>query len=155
MTTGLEYIAVNDAGKLSNEGRANVRRVQASVQKMKLITEDLITYTNIHPDGEEKKEQDISTIIDIISNDIKSRREINLEIQNHCTVTVFAYKSLLTRLVHHIIDNAVKFNNAERIELNIECIEMEISEDGNGLRKYTDSLQLQYYFFLVPPIKIL
>ena len=136
--TGLEYIAVNDAKKLSNEARANVRRVQASVQKMKLITADIVTYTNIHSNGEEKKQQDINHVIDQITNDLKSRRgDINLNIQKDSPITVCAYNSLLIPLVHHIIDNAFKFNNSEVIELNINCSEQEVGENDDGLKKFT------------------
>ena len=45
--TNLEFIIGSDGSKLSNAGKANVRRAQAAIQKLKLLTDDIIAYSNI------------------------------------------------------------------------------------------------------------
>ena len=46
--TSLEFIVTNDARFLSNEGRANIRRVQSAIQKLKLLTDDIEAFSKIH-----------------------------------------------------------------------------------------------------------
>jgi hypothetical protein len=45
--TNLEFIVTNDAHNLSNSGKANIRRTQTSIQKMKLLTDDIVAYSKI------------------------------------------------------------------------------------------------------------
>ena len=44
----MEFIVNNDARNLSDAGKANIRRAQAAIQKMKLMTDDIIEFSKIH-----------------------------------------------------------------------------------------------------------
>ena len=51
----LETIITNDAQHLSDSGRANLRRAQSAIQKMKLLTNDINNYLELYNAGIKKE----------------------------------------------------------------------------------------------------
>ena len=58
-----ELIMVNEAPKLASSGRANFRRIQKSVQRMNLLTDDLVNFTALTSDGEQPDDVDLQALL--------------------------------------------------------------------------------------------
>jgi signal transduction histidine kinase len=106
----LEFIIHNDGRNLSNAGRANIRRAQAGIQKMKLLTEDIVTYTQIPALNGEVSPVDLN---DILANVLGNMHEIIAETGADIIVgplpTIQGFTYLLFLLFYNIIANAIKF----------------------------------------------
>ena len=61
----MEFLVQNDARNLTDAGKANIRRAQASIQKMKLLTDDIIAFSKIHSE-EQMTLVDLNEILAIV-----------------------------------------------------------------------------------------
>lgn len=108
--TSLEYIVSHDAANLSNTGRANIRRAQASIQKMKLLTEDIISYTKLHEIDTREQEVDLNIVLsDVLYDFGKKPEQYNASIKADRLPVVNGYPLLVSLVFHHLIDNAIRF----------------------------------------------
>ena len=106
----LETIITSDARHLSDSGRANIRRAQSAVQKMKLLTNDIHNYLELYDTG--IKKELISPKInlqDIIKRIKEKLEEANAKIEIEELPILSADPVLFSRLLTHLIDNAIKF----------------------------------------------
>src|SRR5215212_4593217 len=71
--TLFEFILTNDAPQLSNSGRANLRRAQSAIQKMKLLTDDVISYSQIQIAEKDITTVDLNEIVDSARQKLDSR----------------------------------------------------------------------------------
>ena len=106
----LETIITSDARRLSDSGRANIRRAQSAVQKMKLLTNDIHNYLELY-DARIKK-QLISPKINLqnVINEMKGKiEEANAKIEIAELPTLSADPVLFSKLIRNLIDNSIKF----------------------------------------------
>lgn len=109
--TNLEFIISNDAKNLSDEGKANVRRAQSAIQKMKLLTEDIVSYSSIQTQHSDLKRVDLVQMLNGIKEDM-SKVWPGIEVKMDCQDNmpgIMGYPFLLTLLFNHLMDNAIKF----------------------------------------------
>ena len=112
--TCLEFIVSNDARNLSDAGKANLRRAQAAIQKMKLLTEDIIAYSNIHTE-EQLSRIDLNEVLVNVANTMTEKiRENQVTIVYSNLPNINGYPLLVTILFNHLIDNAIKFRKDEK-----------------------------------------
>ena len=112
--TNLEFIIGNDGSKLSDAGKANVRRAQAAVQKLKLLTDDIIAYSKISASYGDLALVDLIDIVSSVIESIKPRIiQSNSTIKNEILPIIQGYPSLLRVLFSHLIDNAIKFRKED------------------------------------------
>ena len=106
----LETIVTTDARNLSNSSRANLRRAQAAIQKMKLLSNDINNYLLLY-DFEIKKENIEPN--DILQNVIESLQkkidESNAKIDIDQLPSLNTDPVLFTKLMTQLIDNSIKF----------------------------------------------
>jgi signal transduction histidine kinase len=127
--TNLEFIISNDAKNMSDEGKANVRRAQSAIQKMKLLTEDIVSYSSIQTRDNDLQAVDLVNMLQAIKEDM-TRIWPGIEITIDChdnMPTIQGYPFLLTLLFHHLIDNAIKFRkeNSHPV-IHIGCAEKDV-----------------------------
>jgi signal transduction histidine kinase len=125
--TNLEFITSVEAQNLSNAGRANIRRAQSAIQKMKLLTEDIIVYSDIQHVDESKTTVAVNGIMDSIKTYmLRKMKEEDIQIDCDDMPSLKGYPALLSLLFHHLIDNAIKFHQGEqKIIIHIKCEEQE------------------------------
>jgi signal transduction histidine kinase len=106
----LETIVTTDARNLSNSSRANLRRAQAAIQKMKLHASDIDNYLKLYDAEIKKQPLDVKNVF----KDVKEKMQKKLEDSN-TTINIkklqplFADPSLFAKLITHVIDNSIKF----------------------------------------------
>jgi signal transduction histidine kinase len=124
--TNLEFIITNDARKMSDEGKANVRRAQSAIQKMKLLTEDIVSYSSIQTKDTDLQQVNLVTMLQSIQEDM-ARVWPGIEFKMDCADNmplISGYPFLLTVLFNHLIDNAIKFRKENQHPvIRIECAE--------------------------------
>jgi light-regulated signal transduction histidine kinase (bacteriophytochrome) len=111
--TSLEYVISNDAKNLSDTGKANVRRAQAAIQKMKLLTDDIVAFSKITTNGNLSLvdlNEILSNVLLSLANKIAENR---VKINYNCLPVINGYPTLLSVLFSHLIDNAIKFKKEE------------------------------------------
>ena len=125
----LEHVVTTDSKKLSDSSRANIRRAQSSVQKLSLLTEDLVRFTKLKDLDMQSQEVNLYTILTGIIHDFSSQKEY-FTIANHCppVLIISGYPFLLSLVFHHLLDNAIKFRKGDKVH-----IELTYEKDTDGL----------------------
>jgi PAS domain S-box-containing protein len=118
----LELLITHEAIKLSDSGKAHLRRAQSTVQKLKLLTADLTSYTQLKDPHSTLEEIDLKKLLESIIGDIRTRRQ-DLDIIFECDdlPKISGYPSLITLVFHHLLDNAVKFRKDNSVDIHISC----------------------------------
>jgi len=106
----LETIMKSDARHLSDSGRANIRRAQSAVQKMKLLTNDINNYLELYNAGINKELIFPKMILQDIIREAKEKiEETNAKIEIEYLPALSADPVLFSRLLTNLIDNSIKF----------------------------------------------
>ncbi len=119
--TCLEFIISNDAKNLSDPGKANVRRAQAAVQKMKLLTDDIVSFSKITSD-EPVSRIELNKLVAVVLNNLNKKIAENQADVTYADLPVInGYPLLLSVLFTHLIDNAIKFRKENvRPKISVE-----------------------------------
>jgi PAS domain S-box-containing protein len=105
-----EYITAHEAGKLSDPGKANIRKAQAAIQKMKLLTSDITAFTRLNEFDTELTTIDLNTVVGTIIEDIKEKSDAStIDFSVDTLPTIKGYPFLISMVFHHLLDNAIKF----------------------------------------------
>ncbi|MCK7556626.1 ATP-binding protein [Chitinophaga sedimenti] len=108
--TSLEFLINNDARNFSNEGRASLRRVQSSLQRMKLMTADLVAFSSIEADEASFSAVELNQVLDIVRGEMEEKLTRSKVTVTADTLPVInGYAMLVSLLFYHLLDNAVKF----------------------------------------------
>ena len=106
----LETIITSDARHLSDSGRANIRRAQSAVQKMKLLTSDINSYLELYDARVKKELISPKIILQAIIRQAKLKiDEANAKIEIEELPVLSADPVLFSRLLTDLIDNSIKF----------------------------------------------
>jgi PAS domain S-box-containing protein len=112
--TNLEFLIANDAKNLSNSGKANIRKAQNAIQKMKLLTDDIVTFSKIPNIDKEMRAINLSEVLDTAIHDLSERiAASNASITSDKLPVIEGFQLLLSLLFYHILDNAVKFRHKD------------------------------------------
>jgi len=108
--TNLEYIVSSDGRALSDASKANIRRAQAAIQRMKLMSDDINSFLQLCTIGTNKSLVNPNAILGNVISGMKGKIEqANAHIESTNLPDLFADPLLLSFLFTRILDNAVKF----------------------------------------------
>ncbi len=108
--TNLEYIATNEARYLSNTAKGNIRRAQSAIQKMKLLTDDINTYLELHETNVVLTPVDPNEIVrHVLSILQKKIGQYDVQIEATQFPVIPSHPKLLSLLLIKLIDNAIKY----------------------------------------------
>lgn len=109
--TNLEFIIRTDAPNISNSGKANIRKAQAAIQKLKLLTEDIVAFSKIPAIDSNLTSVDLEELLDALISDMSEKINEKKAIlsRSGALPTITGYPLLLSLLFFHLIDNALKF----------------------------------------------
>jgi signal transduction histidine kinase len=109
----MEFIITNDAKNLSDAGKANIRRAQAAIQKMKLLTDDIIAFSKVSSE-EPMLPVDLNDILVTVQSSLEEKITAeNAMIRADSLPVIMGYSSLIALLFYHLINNAIKFRKNE------------------------------------------
>jgi light-regulated signal transduction histidine kinase (bacteriophytochrome) len=109
----MEFIINNDAKNLSDAGKANIRRAQAAIQKMKLLTDDIVAFSKISSE-EQMTRVDLNDMLAIVLNGLEEKISAeNAIIRCDKLPEIIGYPALISLLFYHLISNAIKFRKQE------------------------------------------
>jgi PAS domain S-box-containing protein len=122
----LEMIVTNDARNLSNSGRANLRRAQGAIQKMKLVTEDLISFSKLREIGGREDNVNLNNFLRAAIDDFTNKPgQPPIQINCDHLPSINGYSQLLYLLFRNLLDNAIKFRKQDNDHvINITCREL-------------------------------
>ncbi len=113
--TNLEYIISHDARNFSNTGRANLRKAQTAIQKMKLLTDDIVAFSNIQVLGNNIVPVDLNTVLADVSKELDEKmHQPEITFEKESLPVVNGYPFLIDLLFFHLLDNALKFRSPDR-----------------------------------------
>jgi PAS domain S-box-containing protein len=145
--TAIEWIVSNDVKNLSNGGKANFRRLQAAVQKMGLITDDMLSFINISKDFENEH-----TIVDLnkVLEEAKTKigrliTEKDARIRSQELPLISGNAAQLTELFKNILHNAIKFQAKGNVP-EIEIFSSFVKEDESLYGKKENQKYLKLSF---------
>lgn len=108
--TNLEFIISRDAKNLSDPGKANLRKAQRAIQKMKLLVDDIVALSKIEAPDSTPSEADLNLVIGMAIAQLQEKiTDAGAEIKAEQLPTVNGFPLLLTLLFQHLLDNAIKF----------------------------------------------
>lgn len=108
--TFVELTITEEHGRLSDKGRSNLRRVQSSVQRMGLLTDDLVTFAEVSAGDEEAEWLDLREILEEAQKPLrKSINETGATVDIGELPKVFLPRRQAVLLMQHLLSNAVKF----------------------------------------------
>jgi light-regulated signal transduction histidine kinase (bacteriophytochrome) len=109
--TNLEYIITTDARRLSDSSKANIRRAQSAIQRMKLLTDDINSYLQLHDVGIAKSLVDPNAILKNVTENMERKiLERNASVESVMLPHIHADPFLVFHLFRHLINNAIKFS---------------------------------------------
>src|SRR5258706_7935306 len=109
----MEFLVQNDARNLTDAGKANIRRAQASIQKMKLLTDDIIAFSKISSE-EQMTAVDLNDALIIVLSGLDEKiKSENALVQSDKLPVISGYFPLISLLFYHLINNAIKFRKEE------------------------------------------
>ena len=110
----LETIVTTDARNLSNSSRANLRRAQAAIQKMKLLSNDINNYLQLYESGITKQTIYPNILLQNVMELLQKKiEETNAKINIDQLPPLNADPELFTKLMKHLIDNSIKFRKED------------------------------------------
>jgi PAS domain S-box-containing protein len=110
--TNLEYIISHEGRKLTDPSRANIRRAQSAIQRLKLLTEDINNYLQLYEIGAYKALIDPNEILNDLIESIQGKLvHVNATINMVKLPIIKADPYLFSQLMSRLLDNAIKFRN--------------------------------------------
>jgi len=139
--TFVELTVTVEHARISDKGRSNLRRVQSSVQRLGLLTDDLVSFAEAS--AEDDKAEDVC-LTAVFSEALAAMDKIVQERSAIITVealpTVHAPRRQIVLLANHLLSNALKFhdgNRTPRVSVRVEDRPLPgSSADGETSKSY-------------------
>ena len=106
----LELLIHAEARALSDGGKANLRRMQASLNRMNLLLDDILALSGINNLGSEELPVNLNEILHRAVDKLKEKiKANNVSIQAAQLPVIIGYPEMLYYLFYYLINNAIKF----------------------------------------------
>jgi signal transduction histidine kinase len=130
--TAVEHLIKSEAQHLSDSGKASFRRIQSSLNRMNLMLDDMLTLARIDILKEATELVDVEDVIrDFNDRHTEKIKETKTLITTGGICSIRAHMEQLFLLLHHLVDNAIKFNKSGAPKINITCKKVNAETDQN------------------------
>lgn len=113
----------NEEGNLSPEGKYNLQRLSETADKMQMVIKDLLEYLSTRDTKAKLELTDLNKIVTEVMAGFKKiigAKSIVIKVNGQCQAKVMG--SQFHQLIHHLIDNSIKFADPERpLRIIINC----------------------------------
>lgn len=125
-----ELILSKESEHLTETGRKYFKRIQIAAQRMGMLTDDILTYSQLNTEEEQVQDVDMNNVLAIVMDNLTERVvEKDAVVSIPLLPTVKGYRTMLLQLFSHLLQNALKFQQpGKRPEINIEAETVKASE---------------------------
>jgi signal transduction histidine kinase len=108
--TFIEMVATKEGIKLTDAARTNLRRAQSAVQRMGLLTDDIVTFSQVAAANEQLAAADLAEIMrQCVEGNSKTIENSDALVEIAPLPVIQGYPGLLKLLFSHMLSNALKF----------------------------------------------
>lgn len=108
--SSLELLIRAEAKQFSDGGKANVRRIQASLNRMNLMLDDILNLSRINTFQQSETQVNLNEIVAQVKEALQAKlQEKEAVIEVGILPDIHGYKDMLHFLLLNLIDNAIKF----------------------------------------------
>ncbi|RZJ65141.1 MAG: PAS domain-containing sensor histidine kinase [Flavobacterium sp.] len=113
--TNLEYVISTEARTLTDGSKGNLRKAQTAIQKMKLLTDDIVAFSRITELESDTSQVNLNEILLSVLRDLgeKLSRE-NVTVESQQLPVIKGFPMLLSLLFYHLLDNSSKFRHSDK-----------------------------------------
>jgi signal transduction histidine kinase len=126
----LEMIISAEAHQFSNSSKAHLRRAQSMLQKLNLLTKDIVSYAAIEVPNDKSSHVDLNEIVQGVTKDLGAKLEAARATVHYPDLPVIkGHPILLQVLFNHILTNSIRFRHPVRpLIISIACQQV-VSDD--------------------------
>jgi signal transduction histidine kinase len=138
--TSLEFLISKEVALLSDASKANIRRSQSAIQRMKLLTEDINGFLRLYEMGANPTLIDPNSVLDnVVSKMARKIEQSNAEIEVMKLPSLYADPLLLSWLFANLLDNCIKFR--KMVASPVIKIQFSRADEMNVITNATKNIQ--------------
>jgi len=139
----IEMLLRDEAANLSDKGKFCFKRIQATVQRMGLLSDDMLAYYTLNKTIMQQEELNLNHTLLIAKHNLAEQiAETDTRIDAAELPSVRGYRSMLTQLFQNIISNAIKFCKPGVVP----HIRIDVSQEKGNTIKHIDALPDTMYY---------
>lgn len=109
--TFIEMVATKEGIKLTDTARTNLRRAQSAVQRMGLLTDDIVTFAQVAAPNEQLAEVNLQDVLaHALAVNKRTIENDGAQVMAEALPVIKGYPELLRLLFNHMLSNALKFH---------------------------------------------
>lgn len=113
--TSLEMLAQKEGNSLTPWSRGNLRKMQASLNRINLLLADLLSISHVTEQTQKSAAVDLNEIVAKVIKEMNPRLEAkDAWVKIGKLPTINGYPEMLKYLLHHLIENALKFQQQDQ-----------------------------------------
>jgi PAS domain S-box-containing protein len=118
-----DWLMEQEADGLSSKGKNVVEKINASVQRMEVLIEDILVLTRIHSDVHKEENVDLNEVLKRVIDDMSDQiSKTATSIHANTLPVITANSNQVFYLFKNLISNAIKFQRPGNVpELTIKC----------------------------------
>jgi PAS domain S-box-containing protein len=134
--TAIEMMTMQDVTRIPEKERIQLRQLQAAVQRVGLLADDMVSFSKLDADKIEFEDLDLNGILSIALKKIETELvKANAVVKAEPLPVYHGHRNMLVQLFRSFLSNAVKFQHAGTVpEITIDTEKI----GGNTLR-HTDA----------------
>ena len=135
--TFAEMITNKEGANLTDVAKKYFKRIQVSAQRMGMLTDDILTYSQLNAEEQQWQDVDLNHVLALATDNLSDKVAAkDATIDASSLPAVKGYRNMLVQLFQHILSNALKFH-AEGVQPHITIAAEPV--DGRDIR-HTDAL---------------
>lgn len=135
--TFAEMILNKEAVFFTDAGKKYFKRIMAAVQRMNLLTDDILAYAQVNTEEKVLDQVDLNHILKFVKNNLAEKiDETGTVIKTDILPVITGYRTMLTQLFQNIIANAIKFQlpgDKPEISVRVKHIKGSEIKDADAL----------------------
>lgn len=146
INTLINWLLEDDSAALTDESKKSLGLILFNIEKMDLTIKGILDYSSIDKLESENRNVDFNILISEVLRTTVLPENINLKIDNKLP-NMYGNYSRFKQLFHNLIDNAIKYNDKKKGQINIGCkyeedeVEFYIKDNGVGINEaYFDKI---------------
>ncbi|MGN6419996.1 MAG: sensor histidine kinase [Pseudobacter sp.] len=127
--SSIELLITHEGQVMSDGGKANLRRIQASLNRMNLLLEDISTLSGITQPEETPEPVDLNLVLQEVLQKLANKIIVlDAKIEVSTLPVITGYKHLLHNLFEYLVTNAIRFRNSDRrLQLSITSTDTDLN----------------------------